>query len=292
MNKLNNYHPFTAFLFFVSMLTLTMFSIEPVLITISFLAAVTLCFLLFPLKEMMKSLCFSFVFITIISLTNPLFVHKGVTELFFLNNQAITLEALIYGVVIAFMLSAVFYWFKAYNYVISTDKFIYLFKFLPKFALMLSMSTAFLPKLKKNYREIAESQKAMGLFCGDGFVDKVKNRLRIASILFACSIEGGIETADSMEARGYGLKNRTSFGFYKWKKSDTFYLLFIVAVLVGIVALLAAGYGSFSFYPTFTWFSGSAQKAVLSGLTALYAFSPMIIETKENLLWRYLQSKI
>lgn len=49
------------------------------------------------------------------------------TPLFFLNGNAVTLEAILYGLDIAVMLVAVMYWFKCYNHIMTSEKVLFLF---------------------------------------------------------------------------------------------------------------------------------------------------------------------
>lgn len=66
-----------------------------------------------------------------------------------MNDNPVTLEAVCYGFAVGVMIMSVFYWFKCFNAVMSSDKFIYLFgRVIPKLALLLSMTLGFIPKLK------------------------------------------------------------------------------------------------------------------------------------------------
>ena len=56
--------------------------------------------------------------------------------MFFMNDNPVTLEAVCYGFAVGVMIMSVFYWFKCFNAVMSSDKFIYLFgRVIPKLAL-------------------------------------------------------------------------------------------------------------------------------------------------------------
>ena len=58
--------------------------------------------------------------------------------------------------------------------------------------------------------------------------------MNILSILVTWILEDSIDTADSMNARGYGLNGRTSFSIYRLDKRDKIILLIIV-LFIGIV---------------------------------------------------------
>lgn len=71
-----------------------------------------------------------------VAVTNPLFSHNGVTPLFFLNGNPVTLEAFIYGIAIAVMVIAIIMWCKCCSEVMTSDKLLYLFgRVIPKLSL-------------------------------------------------------------------------------------------------------------------------------------------------------------
>ena len=147
----------------------------------------------------------------------------------------VTLEAILYGLCSAASLVAVIVWFSCYNKVITSDKFLYLFaKFTPAAALLITMTVRMISKLKTHLQAIAKAQHAIGLDQNTGNVlQRVKKGMRILSILLNWSLEDGIETADSMKARGYGLKARSTFSLFKFDKRDGLTLGLII-ILAGI----------------------------------------------------------
>ncbi|HIY97496.1 MAG TPA: energy-coupling factor transporter transmembrane protein EcfT [Candidatus Borkfalkia excrementigallinarum] len=287
------YHPIILFVYFIAMIFITMFTQHPVLLGISFVCAVSFCGMLTGLKKLLKSLAYSIPVLLVIAVTNPLFSHNGETVLFFLNDNPVTLEAILYGLDIAVMIMAVFYWFKCYHAVMTSDKFIYLFgRVIPKLSLLLSMVLNFIPKFKRQYKEIDQSQKALGIYGAKGYIDKIRSRIRVLSILVTWSLENSVETADSMRARGYGLKGRTSYSIFKWTVRDTVMAALVFAFTAMICFLMSLGYAEYWFYPTFKAFDRSVLAILLYvGLFVLMMLSTAT-EIKENIAWRYLRSKI
>lgn len=287
------YHPIILFVYFIAMIFITMFTQHLVLLGISFVCAVSFCGMLTGLKKLLKSLAYSIPVLLVIAVTNPLFSHNGETVLFFLNDNPVTLEAILYGLDIAVMIMAVFYWFKCYHAVMTSDKFIYLFgRVIPKLSLLLSMVLNFIPKFKRQYKEIDQSQKALGIYGAKGYIDKIRSRIRVLSILVTWSLENSVETADSMRARGYGLKGRTSYSIFKWTVRDTVMAALVFAFTAMICFLMSLGYAEYWFYPTFKAFDRSVLAILLYvGLFVLMMLSTAT-EIKENIAWRYLRSKI
>ena len=144
------YHPFINFFYFCVVLLFSMFNQHPVFLGISYAGAFSYAVLLNGWKKTAKqSFLFTLPCWTIIALMNPLFNHYGVTMLYYVESSGnwITLESLVYGIVLGAVMFVVIQWFSCYNKIMTTDKFIYLFgKLIPALSLILSMALRFVPR--------------------------------------------------------------------------------------------------------------------------------------------------
>ena len=291
--RFEKYHPLVSFIYFIFVLFISMLTMNPIIIVISYVSSILFGITIFKLVEMLKSLVYSIPMLIMMAIVNPLFVHKGETILFFLNDNPITKEAILYGVFASLMMMSVFYWCKAYSAIMTSDKVLYLFgRSMPKLGLIISMAMAFVPKLKKKYKEIDEAQKALGIYSSKSYVDKIKNKLRVLSILLTYSLENSIETADSMRARGYGLKKRTHYSLFKYTKYDAIFLFSTSAVAITSLIFIFIGIGDYNFYPTMTVIQNTILNISLYVMLVVLFGISIFMEVKENLLWRYLKSKI
>ena len=293
MKAFDNFHPVAPFLYFAAVIFVTMFTTHPILLGVSFACAVFTCGMITGAKKTLKSLLYALPVMIVIALTNPLFSHNGVTILFYLNGNPVTKEAILYGVDISVMITSVFYWFKSYHAVMSGDKFVCLFgSVAPKLALLLSMTLGFLPKLKRKYREIDDAQKALGIYSRKGYLDKIRSKIRVLGILVTCVLESSVETADSMRARGYGLKGRTSYSVFRFTFADAAFVFFTVALTAVICFLAYKGAADFRFYPTVKEINFGLEAVALYLSALLLSAAGIFCEIKENTVWRLLKSKI
>lgn len=293
MKAFEGYHPVILFVYFIAMIFITMFTTHPILLGISFACSLAFCGILLGIKKLLSSLAYSIPMLLIIAVTNPLFSHNGETILFFLNDNPVTLEAILYGLDISAMIISVFYWFKCYHAVMTSDKFIYLFgRVIPKLSLLLSMVLNFVPKFKQHFKEIDQSQKALGIYASNSYVDKVRSKIRVLSILVTWSLENSVETADSMRARGYGLKGRSSYSIFRWSVRDTVMAVIVFGLTAAVCFLMSLGYSDYWFYPAFKAFDWSISAIALYIFLFAVMFLSTLTEIKENLAWRYLRSKI
>ncbi|HBN57509.1 MAG TPA: cobalt transporter [Lachnospiraceae bacterium] len=231
-------HPALNFFYFTVVLGFTMFIQHPVFLILSFLGATAYAIWLLGLKRTLKiNFLLTLPGLMIVALLNPVFNHYGVTTLFYLESSGnhVTLEALVYGLVLGCVLFIVIEWFSCYNQVMTSDKFIYLFgRVIPALSLMLSMALRFVPRFAAQLKVIRNGQKCAGRDISNaGLLNKVRYGLNILSILVTWALENAIETADSMKGRGYGLPGRTAYSIYRFDKRDrcmlaAFLLLFLL----------------------------------------------------------------
>lgn len=204
-----------------------MFCLHPAILLLSFSSGLLYASRLKGVRQVLgMNLKFLLPGMLVVMLVNPAFNHYGVTPLLYLENgNAVTMEAILYGISLAFVLAATITWFSTYNLVMTSDKFIYLFgKLIPASSLVLSMVFRFVPKFSDQLQIVRNGQKSIGRDVSNGNLrQKIKYSLTTFSIMITWSLENAIDTADSMKARGYGLKGRSAFAIYRLDRRD--YLL-------------------------------------------------------------------
>lgn len=293
MKAFGNYHPAVLMTYFVSVLVLAMFVSDPVLRCIALTGGMLFCFTILPKKGTASNIAFYTAMFLLITVTNPLFSHNGVTPLFFLNGNPVTREAVLYGAAMAVTVVGVMLWCKCYSEIMTSDKFLYLFgKAAPKLSLTLSMALRLIPLLKRQTAKVKRAQTAMGMYSTKSLVDRFKSTARLFTAMIAWSLENSMETAASMRARGYGKRRRTHFSLFRFTVNDLFLLTVCILLFSVTVAVIATGAVDFYYYPK----TGGIELSVLS-VSAYFAYAaisllPFIIEVRENLTWKYYISKI
>ena len=292
MNGFGSYHPAVLFTYYVLELCFSMVSMHPAIIASSLAGGILLLWAQRGFRKLLPELLFFFLLFIMMTVVNPLFVHNGETVLFFMNNNPVTFEAVFYGGMASLMIIGGLIWCKCYTAVLSTDKFLYLFgKLIPRLGLILSMAFRFIPLFKNQIRKINQAQKTMGLYASDSITDKVGGGIRVFDSLVSWSMENSIDTADAMKSRGYGLRGRTSFTLFRFRKRDGILLGVMGALTAGIFICFAMGGYEFYYYPCVAEFRWDAA-AVLQYLIVLaFMDIPGMIEWKEKLSWNYLRSR-
>jgi energy-coupling factor transport system permease protein len=286
-------HPFINLFYFTAVILFSMFFLHPVLLIISLLVAVIYSIYLNGIKAVKFNFFMMLPTMVIAAIINPTFSHAGVTILFYLDNgNPITLESIYYGIAVACMLVTVINWFSCYNAVMTSDKFIYLFgRVLPSLSLIFSMVLRFVPRFKIRINEIAEAQRCIGKSTSTGNVyQRIKNGINIISILVTWALENGIETADSMKSRGYGLKGRTAFSIFKFEKRDQILLVVFIVCTTIILIGTYQGITSIKYYPAILIKPLSVLNIFVYLAYLIFLCTPMILNIMEDMKWKSIKS--
>ena len=280
-------HPLVNFLYFLGAIGFCVVIQHPAYMIAGIVGAAVYYLLLSGRKGWKRILGMVPLFV-LMAVVNPVFNTYGATVLFFLFGRPYTLEALLYGMVIAGMFVGMMLWFGCYNAVLTSDKFTSLFgNLIPALSLLLVMVLRMIPNLIRKAGQIIGARKSLGKGAGETSKtgDKVMDGLTVLSALTDWALEGSVVTADSMRSRGYGSARRTSFQIYRMTVRD-WALLGLTAVLAAAVILV--GDKTASFTPEF-------YLAPLSwglGAYCAYLLIPTALHMKEAIAWHISRSKI
>lgn len=283
--EFSRFHPLVNLIFYLVVLGLTMFQMQLGLVLISIFSALAYYFYLKGREGVKYLLIVSFIFF-VSSLINPLFSHKGGTLLFYLfTGNPVTLESIIYGIVSSAIICGMLIWFSTYHEIMGLERFFgAVGKFMPHMALLVSMILRFIPKYIKHYKEVSSVNGDEG----ENFIGKIKRGCRVFSITTTWALESSIDTADSMKARGFGVRRRTNYSNYKIEKRDIGVMIWII-VLSGIVLWAIHKDMIFTYYYPYIVYKGNVLVYIFYALLCL---TPVFINIREGLRWRRLKSKI
>ena len=281
------YHPWVNVTYYILAVGVTMFSLSPWFLAGTFLLSWVYSVLIRGRKIIRLNLIFTFWSLILMAVINVFFTHDGVTVFFYINDNAITLEALLFGFSSAVMLVSLIIWFTSFNTIVSADKLIFLFgKAAPVLGLTLTMIFRYIPLLKNRYEDVRLGQACLNAGEPAGFPEKMRQLGKEISILVSWSLESSIESADSMEARGYGLPGRTSFHLYRFTMRDG--VLLAVMLLLGAVVVTGTVMGKTKteFYPAYVPAAMDAAAVVILACYLLLLALPVIIDIRGELKWK------
>ena len=279
-------HPAVSMCYFVCVIGLTLACPHVVTVLLSLLGSTLFNLALRGRKAFGRTMRFVLPMFLIVCIGNPLVNHRGVTMLFLLFDQWITLEAIVYGIVTACSLAAIILWFGCYQEVMTSDKFLYLFgKIAPATALLITSALRFIPQMQQNAAQIKES-RAMLQDNSPRLFQKLAHAIQNLSALLGMSMENAVQTADSMKARGFGARRRTTFHLFRFDARDARTLALILTLFGICVVARCYGHGYMEYYPRITALTMGASSMTMFIIFAALMLLPSILEAKEAVVWR------
>ena len=220
-------HPAVNFIYFAAVIAGTILFQHPVFLVISFACA----FAYSVKRNGWKAVIFNSLLLPLVAafaLYYSSYNHFGVTVLqqnLIGNNM--TLEALIYGLVLGFAVTGVMIWLSCVYSVFTTDKVVYLFgKASPRLSLFLAILLRTVPRIKKEARKINTAQQGIGRGVNQGNIfQRLHNCIRIFSMLITWTIDSLTTASESMRSRGSSLRGRKAFSIYRFDNRDRAYVI-------------------------------------------------------------------
>ena len=283
------------FVWFAAVLLLAMFFMNPVLLLLAVAGAAAYAAALFGVRRMLRRTAVLLPLLLLTVGVSVAFNHRGTTVLGYLpGGNPLTLESAAAGVGAAALLAAVLGWFACANAVLTSDKLVYLFgRILPSLSLVLSMTLRFVPRFRR--QAAAADAARRGLNGGEtphGLAGRVRSGLQVFSILVTWALEGAVDTADSMQSRGYGLPGRTAFSLYRFDRRRALVLAGTGLGAVYVAAGGIAGALDWSFYPTLAGPPLAAYSISLYAVFFLLCMLPVGMDLWEERKWTHSRSEI
>ena len=106
------------------------------------------------------------------------------------------------------------------------------------------------------------------------------------------ALEDAVGTSDSMRSRGYGLGGRTAYSIYRFDTRDAVIAAVMFAAAAAVIAGGVLGINTLTYYPAVKYAEISASTAPVYAAYVLLCFGPVILNGREAVKWRHLQSRI
>ncbi|MEG0894835.1 MAG: energy-coupling factor transporter transmembrane component T [Oscillospiraceae bacterium] len=292
--KFEKYHPFINLLFFVSVIVFSILFNHPIFLIISYL-----CSFIYSVKlNGKKGFIFNvacILFIVIYPFIYSSYCHFGITVLTtnFIENN-ITLESLIYGLVISIIVVSVIMWFSCINTVFSSDKIIYLFgKVSHNLSLYLAIILRTMPQIKDEFKKTANARKCIGKGIKQKNILKcIKNFANIISIVITWTIENFIEKANSMNNRGYKLKDKTTFSIYRFDNRDRSFIILMFFLLTIISVGIALEQTTILYNPQIIFVLPTSASYIFYIAYVTFSLLPFTAQTINEIKFKKLCDKI
>ncbi|MTD43577.1 hypothetical protein GKE82_04475 [Conexibacter sp. W3-3-2] len=208
----------------------------------------------------------------VFGLINPLVVREGLTvfarlgEIPPFGQVDLTVEALLYGVILGARIVVVALAFALFTACVDPDELLKLFRRVSfRSALTATLATRLVPVLARDGRRLELARRSRAV-APDGAGPSRADRVVILRAVASGALDRAVDVAATLEVRGYGATHRARPAHRPWSRHD---LAFLAAALV-LVLLFAgsalAGIGRFEAYPLLQAPVGPGELAVASAI--------------------------
>lgn len=278
--KFDSYHPTINFIYFTAVISMSICFDHPVFLILSYVMSYAYSVKLYGKKAALLNLlsipltiCFAWFY--------SYYNHFGVTHIAqnFTENY-ITLEAVIYGLVIGVKISSVVMWFECVFEILCTDKIIYLFgRLSPRLSLFISITLRMVPRVIARVKKINTAQRGIGRGANQGeFINKLKNSFRITGMTVTWTLENLVEASVSMRNRGYSLKGRTAFSIYRFDNRDRILVIAFFWALSVIVFGILLDQTSISYNPVIVFNNITPLSFIFYTAYLIFGLLPMLLQ--------------
>ncbi|TCO71477.1 energy-coupling factor transporter transmembrane component T [Marinisporobacter balticus] len=255
-------HPFTMILFSMILFFMALIYNHPLYICSILIFIVVSILLLGEGKQLKTTMKYGVYTAALILIINPLANQNGRHILYksgkipIIGKIKITQEALAYGGNMALKLFCILLIFLFYGLMTDRDEtFSFFSKYAHKLTLTLSMTINIIHRLRLEIMRVKDVMILRGVnFQEKNLRKRMKAYYPILKVIFIASLEGSLDQAESLYARGYGKGVRTSYSQVKIKNIDYLFHGINFILLCFVVYGFFLNVGFVQFYPTFHGF--------------------------------------
>ena len=264
----SSHHPSICLAYFAAVIVTSVVFTSPVCLLASFAGAFSYAVYLKRMKAVRFMVLVCIPLMIIAAGVNFLFNHHGVTTLFYINDNPVTKEALVFGAAMAVMVVSTVIWCYCASMVMTSDKTLYIFgRVLPVISLILSVVLRSIPLFSRKIKDIRMGQKAL-----DTAGDRAGRKQRFKS--------------------GYGLKGRVSYHDQRFDRRDGILCLVLAVFAACIITGAAMGFGTIEYYPELLLPEINVKNIIFFSGYLIFCMIPLIIDIREDMKWKYLRSAI
>lgn len=279
MKKENTLHILTVAVICFSLLILTFLTNNPVILG----AVLITCLIIFYSSKSLDKFKLGIVyfipfFIVTVSI-NFIFVGEGKSKLFSIRSKIFTLEALMYGIILAFKLLLVIYIFMLISILLDSDRAVsYFSSKMPKSTLILMISFKLFAIMRQRISSIKEIYSLRGVnYEGKSIKDKVKSYVPILSILLESSLDGSFDIGEAAYIRGFLSSKRSVYERQKFFHNDYFLIGNSILLVALYLIFDILGKVKYDVYTNMSMYNALSISAVfIAALTVLISIQLLI----------------
>lgn len=194
----------------------------------------------------------------------------------------ISLESLIFSIMMFFKLFLMMLTFVILNSMISGDEmFSVMAKYFPQSGIIMTLTALLIPQMKNRLRSVYQAMSMRGAKLTSGtYLSRARNSLPLLKSFFISSLEDSWSIAQALHVRGFGLGKRTCYQSLQWNRMDGCLCICFVGQIFLMVFCLLLANGSIDYFPKYQLMMSSADQWVIIGQLCLFLFMIKLIKVR------------
>lgn len=236
-------------------------------------------------RQVVRSLRMAAIVALPIVVVNVLVARDGLTVFLRLGDLGpfgqgdLTVEALVYGLVIAMKVSLLMLATTLGSLTVDPDELLRGVRRLSfRSALTASLATRMIPVLAGDARRLAEAQRTRGEHTfararEEGRFTRARAQVTLVSAILSSSLDRALDVAATLELRGFAEARRAQRRTIPWSRHDLAFAISAVLIATLAIGARAAGIGAFDAYPEIKA-AGTTETLALGIVLALAILAP------------------
>ncbi len=287
-------HPLCKVLWVCSVFVGSLILDDPILLLLLFLSTIPFFILGRIVHEWLIFMRFALLFSLFIFLINCFASQHGSTIIYHSPwpsfSFMVSLESIVFGVMMCMRLFATLSAFAFFSLTVDPDRLmntLLLLRFPQKSLSTASLSFRFMPLLFQDLEILQQSLQTRGyaLPGPKGFFQRMKRQMILVIPLLSNSLDRAIQSAEAMEARGFGSSGKkTLFKKYNITTVDSFLIGLTCAGIVFFLLIFVFDFSSFSIYPTVSFIRFSVSYLLLAAAIVFVVLLPLLFSPLKKVI--------
>jgi energy-coupling factor transport system permease protein len=212
-------------------------------------------------------------------------LYTGGPKFWVLGQLRITMEAMMFGLVMNLRMLAVLAAFGLYLSWLSGDRAFTLFaKWAGRSAVTTMLAARLISYLGEQSEQVRDVMKTRGVRFDEGGLWQRMNAHRpLLNVILISALEGSWSVAEAMEARGFGQGKRSGYHRERWSKVDLFAWLAMGIATLAMIILFFQGVLDYEFYPRLQPLGMDESGLWISlAVVALFLFVPPVLAKRRR----------
>ena len=219
-------------------------------------------------RELLSAARFTVPLGLLVALVNPFVIHDGLTVVWRFGEVPpfgqidITLEALVYGLLLGARVVAVALCCALFVAAVDPDETLRLFRRVSfRSALTAALAARLMPVLARDARRMAEASACRAAGSPPG-------RVAVMRAVATSALDRAVDVAATLEVRGYGSRAAARHAGEPWSRHDLAFAGAAAVLVALVIGARAAGTAAFAAYPSLRAPAGPAEVALAVALVA------------------------